>query len=57
MEVATICSIELNNIMWDKENFDFYDIKKTVENFVEFAGLDLKNLSVRSESETFRSNT
>jgi len=55
MEVATICSIELNNIMWDKENFDFYDIKKTVENFVEFAGLDLKNLSVKSESETLYS--
>ncbi len=55
MEVATICSIELNNIMWDKENFDFYNIKNTLENFVEFAGLDLKNLRVKSESETLYS--
>lgn len=55
MEVATICSIESNNLMWDKENFDFYDIKRTVENFIEFAGLGLENVSIRSESETIYS--
>jgi len=48
MHVSTICSTEKNNILWDENNFDFYDKKKSVEIFLNFLNIDSKDVRFSS---------
>ena len=52
MQVSTICSSEEKNLLWNRYNFDFYDKKKSIENFLSFLNISSKDLlySVNIES-------
>lgn len=57
MEVATISSMDRSNLMWDKENFDFYNVKSSLEKFMSFINFDLKKITFDSKSKSFYSST
>ena len=52
MQVSTICSSEEKNLLWNRNNFDFYDKKKSIENFLSFLNISPRDLiySVNMES-------
>jgi len=52
MQVSTICTSDEKNLLWNKNNFDFYDKKKSIENFLSFLNISSKDLlySVNIES-------
>lgn len=52
MEIATLSSANIDNVMWDKNHFDFYDKKKNIINYLNHINVDLKNLSFDSSQDS-----
>tara|TARA_B110000438_G_C15813528_1_gene650838 strand:+ start:370 stop:2796 length:2427 start_codon:yes stop_codon:yes gene_type:complete len=52
MQLAALCSIEPKNLMWDKNGFDFYDKKRSLEQFFDFVDIESKSISFRSSSKS-----